>query len=512
MTNTRDQLNKALTLLSRAAIDVRPVLYMAGEGDESGQAITPELRNELLKKLAAGEYVAVDVDLLAFEQKTGEANRNFVRFRDQALDAMGRTGRNKPFLRDHSQSNQMAVAGRVIASRTTRLTEGHYQIHQRARLTATWAVDLALRDLLHAVSIGWEPTGPVECTVCNADIRRDGWACHWPGMRVSEMTGADGKKKYSHDRNGAMTVEWRYTDADLIETSMCPIGGVRTAGVGGVRAALAAAGIEFSDEESPLALGAIAAAAADSTPIAPVNEPVLTHEEPMTTKLESIAGTLASIEPTVVILTAEQGAHYAKLSQADQAKFIAKTSAERDVDVAAALAGDPVEYTTKAGLAIRKSHGPVALMLAKQADESKAALDAQAAQLAAATEANTLAALAAQARSEFGHLAGADATKIAILRALSAIADEPTRLEALRMLKAADAAVAHLGKAPGVNPEKPTPDDSLQGRFDALVLAHQEQHKCDARTARLAVVKTDEGRALYNAIDRAAAVGHQPTA
>lgn len=45
--------------------------------------------------------------------------------------------------------------------------------------------------------------------------------------------------------------------------------------------------------------------------------------------------------------------------------------------------------------------------------------------------------------------------------------------------------------------------DALQAEFDALVKKHATAHGVDTRTARLAVVKTPEGRSLYGAIDLA---------
>lgn len=203
--------------------------------------------------------------------------------------------------------------------------------------------------------------------------------------------------------------------------------------------------------------------------------------------------------PTIVVLTEAQHAHHAKLSPTDQATYLAKSSSDRDAEVAAALAADPIVHTTKSGLAIRKSHGDVALMLAKQGDAGAEQLATQATALAAATEANTLAALRVRAGAELSALPGTEDVKIAILRAVDTI-PEALRLEALKTLAAGNVFARAAQKAPGVNPEQPTVDASLQGQFDALVTAHVAEHKCDARTARLAVVKTPAGRALYNQI------------
>lgn len=130
------------------------------------------------------------------------------------------------------------MAGIIIASKTEKLADGHYVIRQTVRLTAPWAVELALRGLMRTVSIGWNPTGPVLCSVCNAHVFEKCW--HWPGERLSEVTDDDGNKRKVRKRTGEIVVEWIYTAFELLETSMVPVPGVASAGVDEIRAALAA--------------------------------------------------------------------------------------------------------------------------------------------------------------------------------------------------------------------------------------------------------------------------------
>lgn len=488
-TNTRaiEALHKAAPLLCRASVEIAAAkLYAAGSGDESGDEITPAMRDELLAKLKAGLHVAIDADILAYEQRTGVANRNFVRFRDGNLIALGGTGKGRPFLRDHEQRDSLAVAGKVLTSRTTKLDEGRlYELRQRVRVTAPWAVELALRDLLFAVSIGWEPTGPVECSACAAPIYTKCY--HWPGDKVTETPQSDGSKKYLRDRSGALTVEWIYTSAELIETSMCPIGGVKLAGFEGVRAALAAT---FPDDEHGDGLVRGDDLAANSTRDDVVPQPVLTPEpHQMST-------------PTIVVLTESQAAYYGKLSASDQAGYLAKSSADRDADVARALAADPVLHTAKSGLEIRRSHGEVALALAKQSDAQSDALDAQRKQLDLATETATVLTLRTRATLEIGHLAGTDSVKVAVLRALDGIADEPTRSAAILMLKGADAAFAELGTAKGADPASDPKPDSPEGKAEALAAQLAKDEKVTLEIARAMVWDTPEGERLYAEIEQ----------
>lgn len=439
-TNISAELRKALVLACRTTVEMAGArLYAAGEGDESGGEITPEMRDDLLAKVRTGAYVALDVDILAYEQRPGVANRNFVRFRDGNMIALGASGKGKPFLRDHAQRDSLAVAGKILTSKTTKLADGHYEMRMRVRLTASWAVELALRGLLFAVSIGWEPTGPVECSACAAPVYTKCY--HWPGDRVTETPQSDGTKKFVRDRNGDLTVEWIYTQAELIETSMCPIGGVKLAGFDGVRAALAAS---FPDDVEGDGLSR----ASDFDHRSSAPEPALTPEPSNMNTAPIVAATLAA----VVVMTEAQHAHYARLSAADQESFAAKTSAERDAIVAGALAADPVVHKTKSGLEIRKSHGDIALMLAKQGDVQADALEAQRLALAAQTDATALAVLRSRAGTEIGALAGDLETKVAVLRAVDSIADEPTRTKVLAMLKGAQVAMAELGRPKGANP------------------------------------------------------------
>lgn len=226
-------LQKAMPLLCRATIEgPAPVLKAT-----TGEVVTAAMRDELLAKCVAGEFVELDLTLLAYEQRAGVANRNYVRFRDGAMSKLGASGRGKPFLRDHNQFDVMSRAGRITKSGTEKTAEGGYELRMTTRLTAPWAVELALRDLLDSVSIGWLPTGPVECSACAAPIFTKCY--HFPGDKLAEVT-EDGKKKLVRDRAGAVTVEWVYTEAELIECSVCNVPGVPSAGIDEIRAALAA--------------------------------------------------------------------------------------------------------------------------------------------------------------------------------------------------------------------------------------------------------------------------------
>lgn len=218
------------------------VLGMRAGGNEVSNA----RRDELLAKIAAGEYVEIEVDYIAFEQIEGKRNRNSVRFRDGMLLAFGRSGKGTVWLRDHAQRDQLARGGTVIDSKALKVAEGHYQIRQTARITAPWAVEAFLRGLIDRFSIGWNPTGDVLCSACNKPI---GTRCyHYPGDRLREVD-EDGSKKLVRDRAGDIVVEWIYTAAELIETSAVSVPAVPGAQIEGIRAAMAA--LHHSGEAPP---------------------------------------------------------------------------------------------------------------------------------------------------------------------------------------------------------------------------------------------------------------------
>lgn len=223
-TLTAEQRQRAIAAgCSASAPIVGEVLAFRVGGVELDQA----KRTTLLAAAVAREIVELEVDLLSYEQKTGERNRKYFRFRDGAMMSIGKTGSRTPFLRDHEKWDVRAISGRVATSQSKKLDDGHYQILQTVVLTEPESVERALRGNLFAVSIGANPTGPVLCSHCETEVFEDCW--HFPGQELQ----LDSGEKH--------VVEWIYTEAELIETSEVPIGAVRNAGPQSIRAAIEAA-------------------------------------------------------------------------------------------------------------------------------------------------------------------------------------------------------------------------------------------------------------------------------
>src|SRR5688500_7888571 len=91
-TLTYSELAKRVPQACRAQVTCTTLAMRSG-----GASISDEKRDELLAKCAAGDsYVELEVDVLAFEQQRDVHNRNFVEFREGALVALGRSGKNTP--------------------------------------------------------------------------------------------------------------------------------------------------------------------------------------------------------------------------------------------------------------------------------------------------------------------------------------------------------------------------------------------------------------------------------
>jgi hypothetical protein len=298
----------AIALASRSAVSEGILTLRA-----NGKTLAAPDVDTLLARAVARERVELELDVLAYEQGVRSAdgarvhNRNHIRFRDGLMVRLGRTGTGTPFLRDHKQDDSSARGGTVLDSRTEKVDEsGHYRVVQTVRLTEPSAVERALRGLTSAVSIGWRPTGPVHCTACKAEILTP--QCrHFPG---DVLEGRD------------EPVEWEFQDAELIETSEVPVPGVQSAGVEGIRAALAA---QFGDAYAPretimVSLATIAtklglAATAGETEVAAAVdawavERTALHEQ------------LASAQRSIAETNARLAAHEAVLSKQAEDKFI----------------------------------------------------------------------------------------------------------------------------------------------------------------------------------------------
>lgn len=192
---------------------------------------TDERRTELLRRAVNRDHVALDLNILGYEQRPGVRNRKSVRFADKSLPAMAKSSVGRPFIRDHMQGDSTARSG-TITSATATSSSGSAEIWMGVSLTEPAAVERALRELMGPVSIGVNPTGPINCTICDAEILSTSKCLlefHLPGTETDDGV-----------------VEWEYTSSEIVELSECLVPAVAGAGIESIRdtlrASLSAAG------------------------------------------------------------------------------------------------------------------------------------------------------------------------------------------------------------------------------------------------------------------------------
>lgn len=122
-------------------------------------------------------------------------------------------------------------------------------------------------------------------------------------------------------------------------------------------------------------------------------------------------------------------AHYNSLDAEGQAAFAALDVEKRADAISKSKTGDEVVYKSADGVVFTKSDDPVIVNLVKSND-------AMAKRLADAEELTKRNELEKRAKSEFAALPGTTDTHIALLKAVDGIADEGTRTEVMKSLKA----------------------------------------------------------------------------
>jgi len=252
---------------------------------------------------------------------------------------------------------------------------------------------------------------------------------------------------------------------------------------------------EVSGVDEPAQEGADAVILKQADTSASTSPPA--HDEASPPKREDGMSDLLKAEERYTALTAENDIlkqvvglspthreHYEMLSEADRAKFLAKSTHERSAEIAEIAKADQVVYTTVDGVELRKSAGETAIRLAKRADE-------QAAEIAELRKSAEDARLAKRADEELGHLPGSLEVRKAVLAAVDSIADDDARKGAFELLKAADTAHAGSFEAVGTSVDIAKSNLTNQGaeeELERLAKARQESTGEDYYTAYAAVM------------------------
>ena len=194
----------------------------------------------------------------------------------------------------------------------------------------------------------------------------------------------------------------------------------------------------------------------------------------------------------VVALNGDERAHFDGLSEDARTAFLAKSASDRATEInavaKAAPDNDPVVYTTYDGVEIRKSEGTALIAMAKAND----ALREEAEALRQEREQQVL---EKRAEIDLAHISGDVATRAAMLKAIDAIEDEARRDAAHKALRAQNDAMAKAFQSFGHN-GSPDPT-SPEVRLDEMAKAHADKESISQPEAYAAVLRTEQGRALY---------------
>ena len=220
----------------------------------------------------------------------------------------------------------------------------------------------------------------------------------------------------------------------------------------------------------------------------------------------------------IVALKAEAREHFDGLADtAAEDAFLAKSADEQTAEIAAAKkareeeeakknAADPVVYTTKAGLEIRKSDGATVLALAKQSDADREEVATVKAENSALKKGNENAAFEKRARTELAHLPGTVAQRAQMLKAIEeGIEDEDDRAAALNALKANNRSMATAfvlkGASGDGNVIQLNAGSGAQAELDKLTKEHMEKNSgMSFAKAQSQVLQTAKGSELYDQV------------
>lgn len=201
-----------------------------------------------------------------------------------------------------------------------------------------------------------------------------------------------------------------------------------------------------------------------------------------------------NVESTMklVVLTEAQHAHYQKLAPADAEAFVAKSASDRDAEVAKAIAADPVVFKgEKTGIEVRKSQGDFALQIAKQAETMAVTSAKQAEEIAKRDTEIKKARIRKTAAEILKNAPGDDETHDFIVEQLEGNEKAMAALKGL-------VSESRIGKAaPGQGGTEDPVQKSATEQLDTMTLEYAKSNNVDRPTARVAVLKTAEGKRLY---------------
>jgi len=204
------------------------------------------------------------------------------------------------------------------------------------------------------------------------------------------------------------------------------------------------------------------------------------------TELKKVQDELEVVKAISVLTDAEK-AHYNTLGDEEKASFLKLDADGRNKELEKLQASDPVVYTDEAGTEYKKSDDPRLVQMAKDRDEDRKLAKAD-------REKSERLELEKRADADLKHLPGDQAVKVAVLKAVDGIEDEEVRKSAHEMLKAQNE--SHKGAFEEIG-SRGEGFKKASDELDALAKKHAAENKMSYATAYDAVLKTEEGKKLY---------------
>jgi len=226
----------------------------------------------------------------------------------------------------------------------------------------------------------------------------------------------------------------------------------------------------------------------------PVNPPATVQKDDEAMTPEQLAKLEADIAKNGALasMTDAQKTHYAKLSGEPAEAFLKMSFVERDQAItkaaAAALDSDPVVYTTKAGVEVRKSAGEAMIAVLKQNDALLDRLDAATA-TSRDSEAETLA-------KSWVHMGKPYDEKLKLAKSIVGLPAD-AKAAALEGIKPGAVAIAPLFKNHGAMDGTGAAAESPIAKLDKLAKDRAKTSNEDYATAYSKVLETTEGGLLY---------------
>lgn len=226
----------------------------------------------------------------------------------------------------------------------------------------------------------------------------------------------------------------------------------------------------------------------------PVKETTMSMTDQEKAALEKAQNDAKTLEAKLAVsqkfglLNDVQKSHYGRLGPDAQAAFLGLSDAQRAEECKAI-------YTSAGGQVFTKADDTRLVEMAKAHDETAKKMHEQ---LDAANE--TI--LKSQAAIDYQYLPGTVDAKVALLKSVLSIKDDKVRGEAVAILKAQNDALGKGFKRQGTGAVPAGGvDATAEGKLDALVKTYMTEKKCDEASAYDAVLQTEQGAALYKALE-----------